>query len=606
MQDSSDDESGDSVAEADESAGSDQTSDTDDAAPPQMDLSELKERLQSVKPRTWGAVIVLVVIVVLIVTRCGSNGGGEQLAVADARGNLYVVAADSFTTAELDVDRRIGRLIELPSEDAPLIHLFRDNSAGVPTWVTQSSMVMDSSGQRLMLIDDRRTGLRLERGSTDVELGDGEEVASGEVELVLYYFDEDVLYFEERVTSNTQSCHVSKSGDGPTRIGTGQDCRFWPAAGLVEVRNARDITLFDYEAEERLQLDLSNFGNPDLYVLDEGRAIAATLEADDGLTELVVGTVDGEQSFVTRNDIVKILAVSEIGSSFVYVEREAGETPHLMLWHDGDSSLISRGSSEYAAIAPDGSAAVAVITGEDDLLEVWFAALDGSDADFELIYEAHEDDIFYVDAYWSGAVRNAMVLAANGRDERDDITELRVGSEVTELAHSEASSDSWQFAEVDDSFVWANPQAALVPVGDSLVWLSQQSTGSQGFAVAERVDNGEVVDDELLEGEIVSFVVVDDRTMAVVADRLGTMYLTMISLQGDDIETFDLLASNRIDNLVAISGRVYARSESRFGIEELVTARPGDTDAESLGEEAAQIVAVLTRDLTRFSQGRWP
>ena len=60
------------------------------------------------------------------------------------------------------------------------------------------------------------------------------------------------------------------------------------------MRTARDITLFDYDAEERMRLDLSNVDNPDLYVLDEGRAIAATLEADDGLTELVVGTVDGE------------------------------------------------------------------------------------------------------------------------------------------------------------------------------------------------------------------------------------------------------------------------------------------------------------------------
>ena len=513
-----------------------------------------------------------------------------------------MVAAGTAPDAELGIDQRIGRLIELPSDGAPKINLFRDNAVGAPNWVTRSSMVMTSSGQRLSLIDDRRSGLRLERGGIDVELGDGDDVASGDLGLVVYYLDEDVLYFEERVTANTESCHVSKSGDDPVRIGTGRQCRLWPVAGMVEVRTARDITLFDYDAEERLQLDLSDFDNADLHVLDEGRRIAATVQASDGLIELVVGTIDGDQTFVTRNDEVEILTSSELGSAFVYVEHEVGETPHLMLWNDGESSLISRGQS-YAEMAHDGSAVAAVVTSEDDLLEVWFADLDGADVDVELVYEVHEDDIFYIDAYWAGVSGDAMVMAVNGRDERDDLTELRVGSAVVELAHSTSSGDDWQFMEVNDAWVWTNPQAALVPVGDSRVWLSQQSTGSQAFAVAELVRGGEVVEDEILDGEIISYVVVDDRTLAVVTDRLGTMYLTLVSLRGDDIETFDLLASNRIDSLVALSGRVYARSESRFGVEEIVTARPGDTDVEILGEEATQVVTLLSRDLTRYSQG---
>lgn len=579
----------------------------EEAASRQLDLSELKERLSAVRLRTWGAVAVLVVIVVLVVTRCGgSGGGGDQLALADARGNIYVVAADTPPESDLDIDLRIGRSIELPSDGAPLINLFRDDSDGVPTWVTQSSMVMMSSGHRLTLAEDRRTGLRLERGNIDADIGDGEEIASGDLELVVYYFDDDIVYFEERVTSNTQSCHVSKTGGEPARIGTGRECRLWLAAGLVEIRTARGVTLVDYDAEEHLQLDLADFDNPHVQVLDEGRSIAATLQAGDGLTELVVGAIDGEQTFVTRNDEVEILAASELGSSFVYIEQEAGEVPHLMLWHDGDSSLISRGASEYADMAPDGSAVVALITSEDDLIEAWFAQLDGPDADFDLIHEAHEDDVSAVDAYWADGAGNALLLTVYGRDERDDLTELRVGSEVIDLSPPDESGLEWSSVEVNDSTVWSNPQVALVPVGGSLVWLSQQSTGSQGFAVAELVRGGEVVDDEILDGEITSRVVVDDRTLAVVTDRAGTMYLTLISLQGDHLETVDLLASNRTDELVALSGRVYARSESRFGVEELVTARPGDTDVESLGDEAAEVVAVLSRDVTRFSQSRWP
>ena len=541
--------------------------------------------------------IVVVVIVVLIATRCGGGGGGDQLAVADVRGNIYMVAAGASPDAELGIDERVGRLIELPSDGAPKINLFRDSAAGAPNWVARSSMVMTSSGQRLSLLDDRRSGLRMERGGIDVELGNGDEVASGDLEVVVYYLDEDVLYFEERVTADTKSCHVSKSGDDPLRIGTGRHCRLWPVAGMVEVRTARDITLFDYDAEERLQLDLSDFDNADLHVLDEGRRIAATVQASDGLIELIVGNIDGDQTFVTRNDEVEILTSSELGSAFVYVEHEVGEIPHLMLWNDGDSSLISRGYS-YAEMAHDGSAVTAVVANEDDLVEVWFAA----DGDVELIYEVHEDDIFDIDAYWAGDSGDAMVMAVNGRDERDDLTELRVGSAVVELAHSTSSGNDWQSMEVNNAWVWTNPQAALVPVGDSRVWLSQQSTGSQAFAVAELVRSGEVVEDEILDGEIVSYVVVDERTMAVVTDRLGTMHLTLVQLQGDDIKTFDLLASNRIDSLVAHSGRVYAHSESRFGVEEIVTARPGDTEAEVLGEEATQIVTLLSRDLTRYSQ----
>ena len=85
MNNSADDEAvGGGAATEEEPRDSDQVSDSvdsdaDAADPPQMDLSELKERLQSVKPRTWGVLIVVVVIVVLIATRCG---GARRAAIS--------------------------------------------------------------------------------------------------------------------------------------------------------------------------------------------------------------------------------------------------------------------------------------------------------------------------------------------------------------------------------------------------------------------------------------------------------------------------------------------------------------------------------------------
>lgn len=596
--------------------------------------------MRGMRPRTWAAIALLVLLMVLVLSRCGGGGGRDHLVLADDRDGVFVVAASISPDADLETDQRIGRSTDVASSDT--ISVYRDNRAGVPTWAASSPVVMSSSGQRLTLIDDRRPGLTLERGSVNAELGDGEDLASGDLERVVYYPDEDILYFQEQVTGDTQSCHVSRSGGEPVRIGTGNSCRLWLAADLVEVRTAREATLFGYDGEERLELDLRRFDVLDLRVVDEGRSIVSTLRATDGVTELLIGTIEGDQTFVTRNDEVRVLDVSPLTDSFLYAEREAGEATEVLLYHGNDSTIVGSGEVLHASIAPDGSEVVvallpgstmpdgAAATGRSDddvvgdtttttayfdddefdfddavddyvggeaddlddvliqtgVVEVWFADLTASDLDFELIHQADESDISDVTAYWIDAESSQMVLAVDGWDERDSFTELRDGSETTSLTHATYG------------------QGAMVPVGSSWVWLSQQSTGSDGYAVVELVRDNEVVVDEVLEGELYSAVVVNDRTISVILDRDGTRYLTMVSLEGDDIEVLDLMASSWIDNLTAVSGRLFARNDSRGGLQEVVTARPGDTDVEPLGGDAARIVGVLSRDLPLYSQGR--
>ncbi len=115
----------------------------------------------------------------LIVVRWDGDDRSEYLALADDRGNIYVLSTDSLPVAELTVDQRIGRTSELPV-GASIELWLDDGTSGLAFPIKSEPMVMTKSGERLTLLDNRSSGLQLERGPMDVAFGDGAEIAAGD------------------------------------------------------------------------------------------------------------------------------------------------------------------------------------------------------------------------------------------------------------------------------------------------------------------------------------------------------------------------------------------------------------------------------------------
>ena len=530
------------------------------------------------------ALLVLALVAWIAAAGCGGGGAGARIAVADDKGDVYVIEVGD---TELASDKRIGRLAEIDLGGLQsAIHVFKDGRSGVPEYVGASVLVLTKSGDRLTAYNDRRSATTIERGPAIGAIGDGEGVVTGDLAVVLYHLDDDVLFFSEE-SGSVVACYVSESGGEPERIAIGSSCRVDFAAGLVEVQTSRSVTFYDYGGDEELEINTARFSDVDARVLSGGEAIAATLRAESGLTELIYGRFSGEQEFVTAGDRVQILAASPSGDWFAYYKNDAGSGGEVHLRSGGGEAFVGQGAVELASMSPDGKSFVVGLVDEIGRLEVWQADLEAEPVEVELVFDEFAEDLSGLDVEWAGDRPGDFLFAADFFEAGRNIAELRTASGAIELVPSADGMGGQR----------------LVPVGDGWLWLSQQDSGDgSAYTALELISGREVVDAGEIAGRISKLVVVDQDTIAVTVDQLGAEFLTFVSAEGGEIVIVDLAASDSIAALYGVGGRVYAETGRLF--KEVVSARPGDDDVEALDHDITQVVSLLSSDISRHSHSR--
>lgn len=530
-----------------------------------------------------GLAILMLTLAAVAAAGCGGGGGGAaHIAVADDRGYVHVIDVGD---TELSGGKRIGRLADIDLGGmGSAIHVVKDGRSGAPEYVAASALVLTKSGDRLTAYSDRRTATTIERGPADAEIGDGDEIVTGELAVVLYHLDDDVLFFSEE-SGNVVACYVSESGKEPERIAIGSSCRVDFAAGLVEVHTARNVAFYDYGGREVLEMNTARFSDVQARVLSGGDALAATLRSESGLTELIYGRFSGDQEFVTAGDSVRILAASPQGDWFAYSKSDAGSQSDVYLRGGRGEVFVGRGAVELASMSPDGkSFAVALVDGIGRV-EVWVADLEADPVHKELVFDEFAEDLAGLDVEWAAGQPGAFLFEADFYEAGRNIAELRTPDGAIDLIPSTAGMGGQR----------------LVPVGDGWLWLSEQHPGGGStYTAAELISGQEVADSKDIAGRILGLVAVDQTTIAVIVDQLGAEFLTLVAADGDELDIADLAASDSVAALYGIGGRVYAETGRSF--KEVVTARPGDDDVEALDHDITQIVALLSPDISRHSQ----
>ena len=550
------------------------------------DAAGVVSALKAITIPIWIGIAVLLMAIIIVIARCagGDDSGRVYLAVADDRGNVHITPA---TPTELDSEQRIGRLSDLDGQDSPLILIYKKNDSGVPELIHEASLVMTSSGQRLSAFSTRRSATTIERGPIKAPLGEGIELATGEVAEVLYYIDDDIVYFEEH-SGNNRACYVSESGAEPTRIAIGNSCDVLLAVDLVEVRTDRRIAYYNYDGDEQLELDTARFSNVDVVITDNGESLVATLQSESGLTELIIGQFDGEQQFITANDNVRLRAYSPRVDWFMYSDSAFGEADRLYLANSNDEIYVGEGDIDIASISPDGSRAVAGIIAEGGRFEIWEADLETDAVAFDLIHDLYFNDLAGIQAVWLDASPAQLLLAVTSFDELDSFVELRTAEDSTELTASSAEVGGY----------------GIVPLGSSWLWLSTQNPDTgDSYTIVELIRSKVVASDDL-DGIIRSLVILDDNTVAITLNRAGSIFLTYITIDHEDFEITDLTASDWIGDLFAGGGQLYARSQSGSGFVEILTAAPRDDDVDSLSGDITQVVSLLDQRLNKYSSSR--
>ena len=358
---------------------------------------------------------------------------------------------------------------------------------------------------------------------------------------------------------------------------------------LVEVRTDRKLTFYDYDGDERLELDVARFVDVDFATIADGESLVATLRAESGLTELIIGQFDGEQQFITANDHVQLRAHSPRADWFMYSESGFSEADELYLVNAEDEVFVGEGEVHIASVSPDGSRAIAGIINQSGRFELWEADLEADTVAFDLVYDLYSGDLANVEAVWLDASPAQMLVVVSSFNESDSFAELRTGDESVELTVSSLDGGGY----------------GILPLGDSWLWLSaQRSDTGDHYTIVELVRGDSVVANDDLDGTARSLVVLDDDTVAAALNRSGSVFLTNISVDGDDFEITDLTASDWIGDLYAGGGRLYARSQSDSGFAEILTASADDDVADSLSGEITQVIALLDQQMDHYSSSR--